>query len=263
VSRRPVAGRPGTPGVNRTGIAAAPDEAEEGTAAAHAATPGPRFDAPALEVARLEHHEAAPSIGSVPPPASVKGVVKAAIDAARGKNPLVLVDLIGERLAFERTATRLYEALLVKLEVQDPPARGGPTREEVERIRDEELRHFALLEEAAAQLGADATALTPSADVGGVATAGLIEVATDPRTTLTEGLHALLVAELIDNDGWLILADVAARLGQDDLGDRFRQAMADEEDHLAHVRAWVAAAIDTAAGLTPAGDAATSGAPYA
>jgi hypothetical protein len=108
-----------------------------------------------------------------------------------------------------------------------------------------------LLSRAAESLGGDPTALTPAADVGGVATRGLVDAITDPRATAIEAVEAILVAELVDNDGWLMLADLAARLGHDELAAQFRHAMAEEEEHLARVRAWLTAAIDLEAGLGP------------
>ena len=172
------------------------------------------------------------------------------MDAVRGKHPMVFLDLLGERLAFERTGTRLYDALLAKLEAAHEHP-GGPTREDLERIRDEELQHFAMVKEALESLGADPTAMTPSADIAAVASEGLVEVLADPRTTLTEALKAILIAELADNDSWLVLADVAERLGHDELAGRFRSALVEEEDHLARVRSWLTAAVDGQAGLEP------------
>jgi len=169
---------------------------------------------------------------------------------AKGKNAMgVFLDLLGERLAFERTGARLYEALLVKLEAASEHAE-RPTRDELERIRDEEVQHFAVLEEAVEELGGDPTALTPSADITAVAGAGWVQVLADPRCTLNEGLKVILAAELADNDGWLTLADLAARLGHEDLAERFRRALADEEDHLARVRAWVLLSVEAQAGLS-------------
>ena len=81
---------------------------------------------------------------------------------------------------------------------------------------------------------------------------GLVKVLAEPRTTLTEALKAILVAELADNDSWLVLADVAERLGHSELAGRFRTALIEEEDHLARVRSWLTAAVDGQAGLEPA-----------
>ena len=63
---------------------------------------------------RTAYIEAAGPVGSVPPPGTAKGAVKAGMQALTGRKAHVFIDRIGERLAFERTGTRLYEALITK-----------------------------------------------------------------------------------------------------------------------------------------------------
>jgi hypothetical protein len=48
----------------------------------------------------------------VPPPTSMKGMAKSALQALKGEKATVLIDKLAERLAFERTGTRLYETLI-------------------------------------------------------------------------------------------------------------------------------------------------------
>jgi rubrerythrin len=237
-------------GPNRTGIATSPIDSKALIEGAQAGTLMVQLEPLQLHSERVAWSRDVTPVGTMPPPASIKGVAKTAVDAIRGKHPMVFLDLIAERLAFERTGTRLYEALLVKYDAGHPEP-GGPTREDLERIRDDELQHFAMLKEALETLGADPTAMTPGADVTGVMSMGLVQTLSDPRVTLTQALKAILVAELTDNDGWLVLADVAARLGHDELASRFRVGLAAEEEHLARVRSWVTIRIDGQAGLEP------------
>lgn len=233
---------------NRTGIAMSPMDGKATAEGAQAGSPAAVFEPPGLAAARLHFATKADPVGTMPAPLSVKGVASTAAQMLKGNKPTVFLDLLGERLAFERTGTRLYEALLIKADAADPhPA--GPAREDLERIRDEEMEHFALLKRTIESLGADPTAVTPSADVIGVASHGLLDVVADPRVTLNESLKAVLAAELVDNESWLMLADVAERLGQDDLAAQFRHALAEEEDHLARVRTWLNAAIEGEAGI--------------
>jgi rubrerythrin len=227
--------------MNRTGIATVPADAEKTVEGAREGTPAPSFEGQALAATRLASSRSAGPVGSMPPPVPAQGAARSAMDA---RQPAVFLDLIGERLAFERTGTRLYEALLVKLENAQ-----SPTHEDLERMRDEELQHVGLLARAVEALGGDPTALTPAADLGSVATRGLVDAIADPRASVIEAIEAILVAELVDNDGWLVLADLAARLGHDELAAQFRHAMAEEEEHLARVRAWLVAAVDAEAGL--------------
>jgi hypothetical protein len=101
------------------------------------------------------------------------------------------------------------------------------------------------------ELGGDPTAQTPCADVTGTASIGLLQVVTDPRTTLAQSLNAVLTAELTDNAGWELLSELAELAGQSQLSERFAEALAVEEQHLETVREWLRALITNAPG-TPA-----------
>jgi len=211
----------------------------EGAVEAH--TGGP-LDGQALVAERSVWARAAPPLGTVPPPGTVKGLMKTALEKLQGHQPTVLIDKLGERLAFERTGTRLYEAVRSKLAVADPHP-GGPALDELEVIRDDEHHHAALVAEAILQLGADPTAMTPSADLMAVASLGWVQAVTDPRTTLNQCLDVLLVAELADHGGWELLIGLSARLGFDELANKFRIALAEETEHVVKVQRWVAAAV--------------------
>ena len=150
----------------------------------------------------------------------------------------VFLDKLSERLAFERTGTRLYEALLNKCDAlgeQSP----GPTLEDIEHIGREELEHFLLINKTIAEIGGDPTVQSPSADVAGVASMGIMQVLTDPRSSMAQCLQAMLTAELTDNAGWELLINLADNLGYDDLKTEFESALANEEEHLLNVRNWL------------------------
>jgi len=68
---------------------------------------------------------------------------------------------------------------------------------------------------------------------------GIGPVINDPRTDFWQALEAILVAELVDNDGWEMLSGLALGLGYDDLAARCTAAKAEEEEHLRSVRAWL------------------------
>jgi rubrerythrin len=237
-------------GTNRTGIGTSPVEAKktlEGARQSKLVHPG---NGTVLAEERLAWSNAADPVGTMPPPGSIKGALKTAVDKLKGKEPMVFLDKLGERIAFERTGVRLYDALLCKLAAAHPHE-GGPTREELEEIRDEELQHFLLLKEAMETLGGDPTAMTPCADITAVAASGVVKVLSDARSTLSQCLDAILIAELVDNDSWLLLSELAEGLGMKDLGHRFREALAEEEEHLARVRGWISATILGQAGVAP------------
>jgi len=225
-------------GANRTGVQTAPLRAKEMAEATEAVQGDPTL-ASALAGARAEASREAPPVGTMPMPGTVKGATKTVAKALQGEKATVFLDKLGERLAFERTGVRLYDAVLAKL----PAARlteGSLTVQEVRGFRDEELAHLHLVKDAIEALGGDPTAMTPSADLAGVQAQGLVSALTDPRTTLTQCLDALLTAELADNDGWKILIAMAEATGQDELAQRFATALAEEDHHLASVRVWIA-----------------------
>ena len=155
---------------------------------------------------------------------------------------------LGERLAFERSGTRLYEALVSKHDAFGSFA-GGPSKGDLEAILQEEYRHFTMLASTIEQLGGDPTVVTPSADLQATASHGIVQVIVDPRTTLLQSLEAILLAELADNACWEALIALAEQAGEDTLVQPFEQALVTEQEHLMKVRAWLAAG----QGRTPQG----------
>jgi hypothetical protein len=207
-------------GLNRTGIQMSPldfSEMQSGITSMTPATPG---DDSALAEMRSAYIEEADPIGSVPVPGTVKGVVTTTVSMLTGNRPELLLDKLGERLAFERTGTRLYDALITKFDTLD------------------EARHFSILADAIDMLGADPTAQTPCADVTGVESMGLMQVVTDPRTTLAQSLHAILVAEMIDENGWEMLIVLAEEHNQDAMVSDFTVALNEELTHLQRIQMW-------------------------
>lgn len=183
--------------------------------------------------------------GSVPPPVGASGKARAVLETLKGDHPALVMDKIGERIAFERTGTRLYEALLSKHEVFGA-VDGGPTREAIEEILIEEHRHFSMLSEVMRDLGGDPTAMTPSADLAGVLSEGVLKAVTDPRIPLLDSLQAMLVAELVDGASWGLLVELVRQAGEDELVQRFGEAETREEQHLQKVRDWLSAGLGLA-----------------
>jgi hypothetical protein len=209
---------------NRTGLGLVPDRATsmvEATAEFPPSSPG---DGLAIAAVRVRYAREGAEAGA-PAPA--------------GSTPL-LMDKLGERLAFERTGTRLYEALLSKHDAYGS-FEGGPSRDDIAHILGEELQHFRMLGEAIVALGGDPTELTPSANVQLTASHGVGQVLVDPRTNLLESLEAIALAELADNECWETLTGLAQLAGHEELADRCEQALLTEQEHLEKVRTWLAA----------------------
>lgn len=230
-------------GINRTGISSAPIQARELLELLDQdRTTAPAGDQTELARMRRAVAEQSEPLGTVPPPDSVKGFAATAKEMLKGHKPTVFIDKLSERLAFERSGVRLYDAVLSKFDVYGTWD-GGPSRADIEEIRDEELRHFKLVHDSIESLGADPTAMTPSADLTGVVSQGIMQAITDARTTLPQSLQALLSAERTDIDGWSLLIELADASGQTKLVDQFRHAHALEEEHARKVQSWVASSI--------------------
>lgn len=225
-------------GRNRTGVQTSPELTEQMNqvvrpVSAQAAT---AYATPMNDV-RLQYIREADPLGSVPPPATVKGMAKPAIKMLEGKRPQAFIDKLAERLAYERAGTRLYDAVIAKFIAHEGELQDASLQELVE-IRDEEAGHAALVRTCIEQLGADPTAQTPCADLVGVATSGFMQAVTDPRTTLAQCLQVALAAELVDVASWEMLISMAESVDQDAMVERFRKARDRENQHVAKVRGW-------------------------
>jgi rubrerythrin len=223
-------------GKNRTGIDMSPIDAKEMIALAKATPPSSAGDEQAIIEMRSQYIREADVIGSVPPPGTLKGMASTAMEKLTGKNPEAFIDKLGCRLAFERAGVRLYDALITKCSAS-PDGSIVPLAK-LREFRNEELEHFKLVERAIRSIGADPTAQTPSADVDGMASIGLVQVLTDPRTSVAHCLEAMLIAELTDNDAWQLLIMLAEKMGMDDMARDFQNALREEDEHLAHIRQW-------------------------
>jgi bacterioferritin (cytochrome b1) len=249
-------------GPNRTGAAINPKGIERMMEAVEELSPPMPISTLQMDVERQRYIAEADAVGSIPPAQSQRSKSRKA-DVAAAQSRSVLLDKLGERMAFERTGTRLYSALITKylalsnageeplLPARSPDAEGERALDTLQRIRAEELAHFRMLCDIVAQLGGDPTAQTPCADVSGAASIGLMQVVTDPRTTLAQSLNAILTAELTDNAGWELLAQLAEAAGQSQLLDAFAEALAAEQEHLEIVQTWLKSLIMHAPG-TPA-----------
>lgn len=215
------------PGDNHTGIALHPEYAAamlEGTKEfGPTSGGGPEL----LAANRVRVASTSAPVATMPPVSAVPA------------EQLVLLDKLGARLQFERTGTRLYDALISKLDAYGAFP-GGPSREDLAQIRDEEHQHMQLVQGLIVRLGGDPTVVTPCANLQATASRGIGDVLMDPRTTLLECLDAMLVAELTDHDSWETLVTVAERVDGEIVAE-LRAAEQTEAEHLAKVRTWTAA----------------------
>src|SRR5690606_41073172 len=88
-------------GMNRTGMQMAPLQGP--TQVKFAAQQGPAPGGPEAALAeRVAYTREAGRVGSVPIPGTGKGLVTTAASKITGNNPEVLIDKLGQRLAYER-----------------------------------------------------------------------------------------------------------------------------------------------------------------
>jgi rubrerythrin len=231
-------------GLNKTGIQMSPIDSKEMLNVDENERGQPGDESGAVEV-RSAYIAEADGVGSIPLPGTVKGALNVGIQMLKGDSPQILLDKLGERLAFERTGTRLYDALITKCEVM-LDGQISMAVEDLAAIRADEARHFLLLKDAIETLGGDPTSQTPSADIVGVESMGLVQVLNDPRTSLAQSLHAIVTAELSDKAGWETLIALADEHELADMVNDFTLALNEEREHLALVQTWY----EEALGLT-------------
>lgn len=169
-----------------------------------------------------------------------------------------LLDLLGARLHFEQNGVRLYDLLIGKLDrdarrdIADSRAPvidrstahangGGPTRDDLVAIRNEELAHIQMLDGMITALGGEPAAVTEAAAREAIASRGLADVVGDPASSVLDALEAMVIAELTDHEQWVNLVELARELGRDDLARSFLTAQSTEHTHLSKMRAWISA----------------------
>lgn len=230
-------------GMNRTGMQMSPVDGADQVEYAMTRPADPARGGPeAIAQFRAQFIEDASRVGSMPPPASGKGLLETAKGKLTGKSPELLMDKLGERAAYERTGVRLYEALINKVEVSDAAQQAGLLAD-LQHIRSEEFEHFEMLTHVIKDLGGDPTVQTPCADVSAMSAIGFMQVLTDPRTTVSQCLQAILAVELADHASWELLIELVQGAGHEDLVAPFSKALNAESEHTAMIRKWLQQAL--------------------
>ena len=217
-------------GSNRTPMSLAPERAAEMMAMPPDLVPEKGVPRDFAKMRAIAAREALPAATNPPLSAGTRKKVSA-----------LVVDKLAERMSFERGGVRLYETLLLKHATYGT-WRGGPSKDDLLHILQEELQHFEMLHRALRSLGADPTAVTASTNLAATISAGVCMAINDPRTNLLECLEAILVAELSDNACFEALLELVRAEGQDDLAGEIEEALEEEQEHLVKVKGWIAAA---------------------
>jgi len=150
-------------------------------------------------------------------------------------NPQKVIDLLTERLTFERNGVKLYDAIIDKMSLSNDDSVARMI-EQMQEYRDEEKEHEEWLEDQVRALGGDTEQLTEMAELVMRESKGIDDVVLDGDNDVFHLLHALLTAELADNAGWDLLVALADEAGDRDAKKAFKSRLHDEEEHLAFVR---------------------------
>ncbi len=149
-------------------------------------------------------------------------------------DPAKVIDFLNERLAFERAGVKLYDRILevMRAASEENVSRMMP---EMQKHRDEEKEHEEWLEARIRDLGGDAHSETEHSKLVTRESKGIEEVVMSDAQ-LPHLFHALLAAELVDNAGWDLLAQIADEAGDHKSKREFKKRLHEEEDHLLFVR---------------------------
>ncbi len=145
-----------------------------------------------------------------------------------------VIDVLNERLAFERAGVKLYDRVL---EVMRASGDENVVRmcDEMQAHRDQEKEHEEWLEEQIRFLGGDAHGETDKSRLITRESKGIEEVVMSDAQ-LPHLFHALLAAELVDNAGWDLLVQIADEAGDGSAKRDFKKRLHEEEDHLLFLR---------------------------
>ena len=158
------------------------------------------------------------------------------------RHPDKLLDLLHERLTFERLTVKLYDTILDKLHASDLPSIVGfsAVLGQLRDQRHQEKEHEEWLEEQIRALGGDAHDRTEMSDLVERESRGIAEVV-EGDSELLHLFHALQSAELIDDTGWKLLLELADEAGDAVAREELRRRAEEEERHVLFTRTLVTA----------------------
>lgn len=145
-------------------------------------------------------------------------------------DPEKIIDVLGERLAYERSGVKLYDAILKKVKASRHTQLKKFSKE-LEEHREHEVEHAEWCAEQIRSLGGDPDQPTERAQLVHVEAKGLEEVIFGDGP-ISQAFHALNTAELGDNGGWALLVGLADQLGDEEMKREAQERLKHEEEHL-------------------------------
>ena len=156
------------------------------------------------------------------------------MDKLAKRNKDKVIDVLCERLCFERSGVKLYDKILERMRQSSEP-NIQKMMEQMQEHRDQEKEHEEWLEGCIRKLGGDDKQLTEKARLVTEESKGIEEVIMkDPE--LPHLFHALLAAELVDNAGWDLLVQLADEADDTPAKKEFKKRLHEEEEHLILMR---------------------------
>lgn len=150
------------------------------------------------------------------------------------RNREKVIDLLSERLFFERSSVALYDCLLGKVKSSSDPIVLA-VLDDLTEHREQEKEHEEWIESQIRALGGDAHAETDRTRLAATESKGIDEIMkADPE--ISHLFHALLAAELVDNSGWELLVELADEANDVEARRELKKRLHQEMDHLALAR---------------------------
>jgi len=154
-------------------------------------------------------------------------------------NTELLLNKLGQRLAFERASVRLYEALIFKcLAIQKSKKNLIPINQ-LRQFRDEEVEHSQLLNKAIETLGFDVDECIPAPDSNLLSSLQIPKVFTKTNTSILQCLESVQIFATNDNAEWHALHGLFTNLGMKELADEFNQALEEDSVQLEVISRWI------------------------
>ena len=142
-----------------------------------------------------------------------------------------IVDKLCERLAVETGGVDIYQALIAKMSDETIAAR-------LKHFMQEEAKHRDALAAYLDKMGVTDRE-TPSARMARLEGQAYLKLV-DEATTPGQLLNILLTVELMDENAWEMLINLARDMEDDELVGTFNMALKEEKEHLRGVRGMMA-----------------------
>ncbi len=156
------------------------------------------------------------------------------MDKLAERNRDKVIDMLTERLCYERATVPLYDKIIERMQASKEPSIAKMLGQ-MQEHREQEKAHEEFLEDCVRQLGGDDKKMTEKAKLTAELSKGIEQVImSDPQ--IPHLFQALLAAELVDNAAWDLLVELADEADDRQAVKDFKRCLHEEEDHLIFVR---------------------------